>query len=144
MKTIDEINEKIKKGSVVVATADEMIAIVREKGAKKASASVDVVTTGTFAPMCSSGVFLNLGHSRPKINFSRVWLNDVQAYSGIAAVDVYLGATQLKDGDPDNRVFPGAFKYGGGHVIEDLAAGRTVKLRAEAPVSLKVRVEEAT
>ena len=132
MKTIAEINEKISKGSVVVATAEEMIGIVREKGAKKAAARVDVVTTGTFAPMCSSGVFLNLGHSRPKMKFSRAWLNDVPAYSGIAAVDVYLGATGLPEGDPENKVFPGAFRYGGGHVIEDIAAGKTVRFRAES------------
>ncbi len=132
MKTIAEINEKISRGSVVVATAEEMIGIVREKGAKKAAAHVDVVTTGTFAPMCSSGVFLNLGQSRPRMKFSRAWLNNVPAYCGIAAVDVYLGATELPEGDPENMVFPGPFKYGGGHVIEDIAAGRTVRLRAES------------
>ncbi len=132
MKTIAEINEKISRGSVVVATAEEMIGIVREKGPKKAAAHVDVVTTGTFAPMCSSGVFLNLGQSRPRMKFSRAWLNDVPAYCGIAAVDVYLGATKLPEGDPENMVFPGPFKYGGGHVIEDIAAGRTVRLRAES------------
>lgn len=132
MKTIDEINEKIRKGSVAVATAEEMIGIVREKGAKKAAARVDVVTTGTFAPMCSSGVFLNLGHSRPKIKFSRVWLDNVPAYAGIAAVDVYLGATELDEGDPENKVFPGTFRRGGGHVIEALAAGKSVRLRGES------------
>lgn len=132
MKTIKEINEKIRKGSVVVATAEEMIGIVREKGSRKAAAAVDVVTTGTFAPMCSSGVFLNLGHSKPKINFSRAWINNVPVYSGIAAVDVYLGATQLPEEDPENKVFPGAFRYGGGHVIEDIVSGRSVRLRAQS------------
>jgi L-aspartate semialdehyde sulfurtransferase len=132
LKTVAEINEKIKKGSVVVATAEEMTGIVREKGAKKAADKVDVVTTGTFAPMCSSGVFLNLGHSKPKMKFSKLWLNDVPAYCGIAAVDVYLGATELREGDPENKVFPGAFKYGGGHVIEDIAAGKNVRIRAES------------
>ncbi len=131
-KTYDEINEKIAKGAVAVATAEEMIGIVREKGHKKAAAEVDVVTTGTFAPMCSSGVFLNLGHSKPKIKFQKVRINDVSAYCGLAAVDVYLGATELAEDDPDNKVFPGSFKYGGGHVIEDLAAGRTVRLRGSA------------
>ena len=32
-KTIDEINERIKKGKVVVITADEMVDIVKKKGA---------------------------------------------------------------------------------------------------------------
>ena len=35
MKTIAEINEKIKKGQAVVATAEEIIDIVKEKGSRK-------------------------------------------------------------------------------------------------------------
>jgi uncharacterized protein (DUF39 family) len=31
-----------------------------------------------------------------------------------------------------NKVYPGEFKYGGGHVIQDLVAGKTVHLQAEA------------
>jgi uncharacterized protein (DUF39 family) len=36
-KTIAEINEKIKKGDVVVVTAEEIIDIVDKKGVKKAA-----------------------------------------------------------------------------------------------------------
>jgi len=61
-KTIEEINEKIKKGEVVVVNAEEMIEIVEKEGPKKASEKVDVVTTGTFGPMCSSGMYINIGH----------------------------------------------------------------------------------
>lgn len=131
-KSYDEINEKIKKGKAVVVTADEMPAIVRKEGVKKAFEKVDVVTTGTFGVMCSSGAFLNFGHTKPRIRANRIWLNDVEAYGGIAAVDCYLGATQVKEGDPLNAVYPGSFPYGGGHVIEDLIAGRHVKLRAKS------------
>jgi len=52
VKTISEINDKIRCGSVVVVTAEEIIGITREKGIKKAAREVDVVTTGTFSPMC--------------------------------------------------------------------------------------------
>ena len=131
-KTFAQINKKIAGGEAVVVTAEEMIEIVENKGIKKASQEVDVVTTGTFGPMCSSGVFLSLGHSKPKIKFNKVLLNSVPAYAGLAAVDVYLGATELAEDDPDNRVFPGAFRYGGGHVIEDLVAGKSIKLRGFA------------
>jgi len=88
---------------------------------------VDVVTTGTFGPMCSSGMFLNLGHSKPRIKDRRgvCCLNDVPCYTGLAAVDVYIGATALPEEDPRNQVYPGEFKYGGGHVIEDFVGGRT-------------------
>ena len=129
-KTYKEINEKILKGKAVVLTAEEMIQVVEEKGAEKAAREVDVVTTGTFGPMCSSGAFLNFGHSNPRIRAHRSWLNNVPAYSGIAAVDMYLGATELPEEDPQNKVFPGTFRYGGAHVIHDLVAGKNVELRA--------------
>lgn len=130
VKTYDEINARIKSGEAVVVTAEEMIDIVRDKGPEDAARHVDVVTTGTFSPMCSSGVFLNFGHSQPTLKASKVWLNNVAAYAGIAAVDVYLGAAELSEDDPLNKVFPGEFLYGGGHVIEDLVAGKKILLKA--------------
>ena len=52
-KTYKEINEKIKSGKVVVVTAEEIIDIVKDQGPVNAAKHVDIVTTGTFAPMCS-------------------------------------------------------------------------------------------
>lgn len=134
MKTIKEINEKIKNGQVVAVTADEVIDLVAKKGVKKAAQEVDVVTTGTFGPMCSSGAYFNIGHSRPRIKIGggTCKLNDVPAYTGFAAVDIYLGATALPDDDPRNKVYPGEFKYGGAHVIQELVAGKDVRLEAQA------------
>ncbi len=131
-RTIQDINRRIQSGKVVVVTADEMVSIVRSKGPEKAARDVDVVTTGTFAPMCSSGVFFNFGPVRPAIKAAKIWLNNVPAYGGLAAVDGYIGATEPAEDDPLNRIHPGQFKYGGGHVIEDLVAGRKVRLRATA------------
>ncbi|MFW6125809.1 MAG: homocysteine biosynthesis protein [Chloroflexota bacterium] len=129
-KTVAEINERISKGQAVVVTAEEVIGLVDEKGVEKVARDVDVVTTGTFGPMCSSGVFLNFGHAKPRIKIGggRAYLNDVPVYTGIAAVDVFLGATAVPDDDPRNRVHPGPFNYGGGHVIEELVAGRDIRL----------------
>ena len=133
-KTIEEINEKIRTGKAVVFTAEEIIGVVKEHGLKKAAAMVDVVTTGTFGPMCSSGAYFNIGHSKPRIKLGggKVSLNDVPAYAGFAAVDVMIGANALPDDDPRNRFHPGEFNYGGGHVIEELVAGRDIKLVASA------------
>jgi uncharacterized protein (DUF39 family) len=133
-KTIAEINQKIKEGRAVVVTAEEMIDIVRQRGKARAAQEVDVVTTGTFGPMCSSGAYLNIGHSRPRIKLGggRVYLNGVPAYAGFAAVDLFIGADALPDDDPRNRAYPGEFNYGGGHVIEELVAGRDVRLAAAA------------
>ena len=130
IRTIEEINEKIKNGKVVVVTAEELIDLVEKDGIEKTAKKVDVVTTGTFGPMCSSGLFVNVGHTKPKIKIQKAWLNGVEAYAGLAAVDLYIGATQIPDDDPANKVFPGEFKYGGGHVIHDLVAGKDVHLEA--------------
>jgi uncharacterized protein (DUF39 family) len=134
MKTIAQINEKIKNGEVVVVTAEEIIDIVDDKGLEKAAQEVDIVTTGTFGPMCSSGAYFNIGHSKPRIKLGggACTLNDVPAYTGFAAVDIYLGATALPIYDPQNKVYPGEFKYGGGHVIQEIVAGKDVILKADA------------
>lgn len=133
-KTIAEINEKIRKGQAVVVTAEEVIGIVEKKGLEKAAREIDVVTTATFGPMCSSGAYLNVGHSKPRIKLGggTVYLNDVPAYTGFAAVDIFLGATAMPDNDPKNRVHPGDFNYGGGHVIEELVAGKDIRFIATA------------
>src|SRR4030042_1597953 len=81
-KTIAEINEKIKKGQAVVVTADEMIDIAKKKGISQAAKEVDVVTTGTFGPMGSSGAYFNVGHTKPRVKLGggRVSLKNVPAY----------------------------------------------------------------
>ena len=135
LRTIAEINDKIRSGSVVVVTAEEIIGIAREKGIKKAAREVDVVTTGTFSPMCSSGAFFNIKQPKEKMKLGGGWitLNGVPAYAGLAAADIYLGATAISDGDPRNKNGrPGKFRYGGAHVIEDLVSGKKVVLSAGA------------
>ena len=123
-KSIDQINERIRDGTAHVVTAEEMPAIVAELGEEGALREVDVVTTGTFGAMCSSGAFLNFGHAEPPIRMERIWLNNVEAYGGLAAVDTYIGATQQSDTREE--------QYGGAHVIEDLVAGKSVELRASS------------
>ena len=122
-KTYEEINDRISKGKAVVYTAEEVIDLVREKGAEKAAEEVDVVTTGTFGAMCSSGAFLNFGHSDPPIRMTNILMNGVEAYGGLAAVDTYIGATSKAEGRG----------YGGAHVIEDLIAGKKIHLHAWGP-----------
>ena len=133
-KTIEEINEKIRKGKAVVFTAEEIIEYTAQHGVKKATQDVDVVTTGTFGPMCSSGAYFNVGHTKPRIKMGggKVYLNDIPVYTGFAAVDLFLGATAMADDDPRNKVFPGKFSYGGAYVIEELVAGQDVRLTATA------------
>lgn len=124
-KSYEEINEKIRKGTAVVVTAEEVISIAEEKGIQDAAKYVDVVTTGTFGPMCSSGAFINFGHSDPPIRMTKILLNNVNAYGGLAAVDSYIGATE-----PSQDL---GIEYGGAHVICDLIDGKPVHLKAYSP-----------
>jgi L-aspartate semialdehyde sulfurtransferase len=129
MKTIDEINDKISRNQAVVWTVDEVKTKVAELGIAKIAELVDVITTGSFEPMESSGAILNLGHTDPPIKIRSCTLDGVPAYAGFGAVDLYLGATQLVDytseiGDEDRK------ERGGAHVIADLVAGKTINLRA--------------
>jgi uncharacterized protein (DUF39 family) len=122
MKTIKEINEKLKKGKAVVLTASEVKKLADEKKPSEIAAKVDIVTTATFGPMCSSGVFLNLGHTQPPLKMQKVFLDGVPAYGGIAAVDVYLGATEQSIDNP---------RLGGAHIIHKLVKGLPVEIIAE-------------
>jgi len=124
LRTIEEINEKIKRNDAVVLTADEMVKLVERDGVKIAAKEVDVVTTGTFGAMCSSGAVINLGHADPPIKIQKAWLNDVEVCHPGAAVDLYIGATMMSEVE--------LFEYGGGHVIEDLIREKEVELRAIA------------
>ena len=124
IRSFDEINEKIRSGKVTVVTAEEVVGMVKEQGVKAAFEKVDVVTTATFGAMCSSGAFLNFGHADPPIRMGKIWLNDVPASGGLAAVDTYIGATEPSDKK--------GIAYGGAHVIEDLIAGCKVRLHAES------------
>ena len=120
-KTIAQINEKIKKGTVVVVTAEAFTAMAKEQDIAKLAEEVDIVTTATFGPMCSSGAIMNFGHWSPGIRMEEITLNGVNAYEGLAAVDTYLGATSESKYDPT---------YGGATVIEELIAGKDVRLHA--------------
>jgi uncharacterized protein (DUF39 family) len=145
MRSIAEINDKIQRQKAVVRTVEEVKAQVAEVGVTQTAQEVDVVTTGTFEPMESSGAILNLGQTDPPIKIRQCWLDGVLAYAGFGAVDLYLGASQaveysgiaemseaeeLREGS-DMRLR----QRGGGHVIEELIAGHSIHLRAVGQVT---------
>jgi L-aspartate semialdehyde sulfurtransferase len=128
-RTLEEINDKISRKKAIVWTVEELKARVLETSIMQATKEVDVITTGTFEPMESSGAIINLGHSDPPIKIRQCWLDGVLAYSGFGAVDLYLGATQIVEENDETK------ERGGGHVIEDLIAGKTVHLMAIGQVT---------
>lgn len=120
-KTWGDISAAIEGGTALVLTADEFKELAKTADPEELCRTVDVVTVATFAPMCSSGVFINFGHGTPPIRMEELSLNGVPAYGGVAAVDAYLGAT---------AELPGDSGYGGAHVIEALIRGERVQLKA--------------
>ncbi len=124
LRSYDQINAKIQRGDAVVMAADDFAEYVKTHGLEKSAKDVDVVTSGTFGAMCSSGAFLNFGHSDPPIKMLHCWMNDVPVYRGLAAVDAYIGATAMSEKQ--------GFEYGGGHLIEDLVGHKQIELRADA------------
>lgn len=145
MRSIAEINDKIQRKQAVVRTVEEVKAQVAEVGVTQTAKEVDVITTGTFEPMESSGAILNLGQTDPPIKIRQCWIDGVLAYAGFGAVDLYLGASQASEysgtaelNDAEDRregVDARARQRGGGHVIEELIAGHSVPLRAVGQVT---------
>lgn len=131
-KSIHEINRRIEAGKAVVLTADEVYDYVEKQGLEKAAREVDVVSTATFGPMCSSGLFINTGQTKPKIRITEAQLDGVPAYAGLAAADLFLGATEIRANDSANMDYPGEFRFGGAHVIEKLLRGEAVTLSARS------------
>lgn len=131
MRTIDDINDKIRRGKATVWTITEAKAYIAEMGTAQATKTVDVITTGTFEPMEGSGAMINLGHTDPPIKIVECHLDGVLAYAGFGAVDLYIGAgqpaTSNRDSDSEER--------GGGHVIADLIADKPVSLAATGQVT---------
>ncbi len=122
-KTIPLINEKIASRSAVVMTLLELSKQVEAVGLEQAAQEVDVVTTGTFAPIESVGAFINLGHTDPPLRIRSCWIDGVPAYGGMGAVDLFLGATQEGEREDQTGV------YGGAHVIAKLIGGETLPFR---------------
>ena len=127
-RTLDAINERIRHQTVIVDTAEAFKARAAEVGVAQAFEAVDIVTTGTFEPMESSGAMLNLGHTDPPIKIRDCRIDGVPAYAGFGAVDLYIGAGQAAEHSPNDS---GPLRErGGGHVIADLIAGKALSLQA--------------
>lgn len=127
-KTIDEINEKIRKGEVVVYTAHELKKLIRE-GERITPSTVDVVTTGTCGLMSGTASILTIPVAE-KGTFAKaqsLWMNGVPAIPGpcpnenLGIVDAVLYGTSYANP-----------RYGGGHVLRDLVEGKEIEIRVEA------------
>lgn len=142
MRTLEEINQKITNRSAIVWTVEELKIRLKEISVREAFDQVDILCSGTFEPMESSGAMINLGHTDPPMKIRQCWLNGVSAYAGFGAVDLYLGATAAADLNSSGENLEAQKKLGktisqrgGGHVIEDLIAGKQVRIKALGQVT---------
>ena len=128
MKTINEIEEKIRNGSAVVYTAAEFKRLIRE-GAEVTAADVDVVTTGTWGVMSGTAAILSVPVAKPGTfeRAERIWANGVPCMPGpcpnerLGIVDMIVSGT----------AHAGA-GYGGGHLFRDIVEGRGIEVVVEA------------
>ncbi len=128
MKTIAEINRKIKDGDVTVLTAKELCDAVRS-GKSVSVEDVDVVTTATRGIMSGTLAILSFPVADPGV-FSRaeqVFLNGVPANAGpcpnehLGIIDLVVHGTAERDA-----------RYGGGHLFHDLISGAGIEVAVKA------------
>ncbi len=128
MKTLAEIDERIRNGTAVVYTAAEFKRLVRE-GAEVKAAEVDVVTTGTCGVMSGTAAILSVPVAAPGTfeRAERAWLNGVPCMPG-PCPNEHLG---LLDVIVSGTAHAGA-GYGGGHLFRDIVEGREIEVVVEA------------
>ena len=80
-RTINEINQKIKKGKATVLTAEEISNLVRE-GETPQFNDVDVVTTGTCGVMSGTAAIFHIKVGEPDSfkNAGKITLNGVPGF----------------------------------------------------------------
>ena len=128
MKTMREIDEKIRNGSAVVYTAAEFKRLIHE-GAEISAEEVDVVTTGTSGVMSGTAAILSVPVAEPGTfeRAERAWLNGVPCMPGpcpnerLGLVDLIVSGTAHAGGG-----------YGGGHLFRDIVEGREIEVLVEA------------
>ncbi len=128
MKTIAEINRKIKDHDVTVLTAKELCDTIRS-GKSVSVEDVDVVTTATRGIMSGTLAILSFPVADPGV-FSRaeqVFLNGVPANAGpcpnehLGIIDLVVHGTAERDA-----------RYGGGHLFHDLIRGAGIEVAVKA------------
>jgi putative methanogenesis marker 16 metalloprotein len=123
-RTIDQINRLLKQGKATVMTAAELSRALRA-GTTVGFKDVHVVTAATCGLMSGTYAVLSFPVCPPSrfTRAAKVHLNGVEAYPGpcpnerIGLIDAVVFATR------SSRSLPG---YGGGHLLQDLCAGKQV------------------
>ncbi|MHA1257658.1 MAG: homocysteine biosynthesis protein [Promethearchaeota archaeon] len=129
-RTLQEIKEKITKGTAVILTAQELIDSISE-GKRVNFEDVDVVTTATKGLMSGiMGVF-SFRLSPPKIlrKFTEVSINGIEGFPG-PCPNEYLGIVDLiVYGTAQSHTKE---EYCGGTLFRELVEGKSVEIIAKS------------
>ncbi len=129
--SIQEINERLKKGKAVIMTSAEFKKEVQQ-GHHFPVGEVDVVTCATRSVMSGTAAMFMVPVSGPGV-FTRaanIWLNGVQGKPGpapnerLGVVDVLIHGTAHSKYDPHG--------YGGGHLFRDMVEGKEIHAEVES------------
>ncbi len=130
IRTIDEINKKIKDENATVLSAEEISRLISEGENPKAK-DVDVVTTGTCGIMSGTAAVLHVPVSDPGLfkKARKISLNGVPGFPGpcpnewLGFVDLIVyGTSHSTEND----------KYGGGFLFKDIVAGNDIEIEVES------------
>ncbi|MHA1277255.1 MAG: methanogenesis marker 16 metalloprotein [Candidatus Helarchaeota archaeon] len=129
-KTIEEINQKLVKGTAIVMTADELCNLIRN-GQEISIDDIDVVTTATRGLMSGTLALLSLKVSEPAVfkKAKKLYLNDIPCFVGpcpnewLGVIDAILYGTAHSVSKPE--------EYGGGHLFRDLIANEEIEVRVK-------------
>jgi L-aspartate semialdehyde sulfurtransferase len=130
IRTVEEINKKIKAGTANVLSAEEISKLIRNDETTKAE-DVDVVTTGTCGIMSGTAAVLHVPVSDPGAfkKAKKISLNGVPGFPGpcpnewLGSVDLVIYGTAHSMEDE---------KYGGGFLFKDIVAGNDIEVEVES------------
>jgi putative methanogenesis marker 16 metalloprotein len=129
VRSISDIQNRIRQGTAVVLTSQEVCDLARS-GEQAKLEEVDVVTTATRAVMSGTYALLSFPVARPGSfrRAERIWINGVPGYVG-PCPNENLGVVDLVVyGTDHSRDRPG---YGGGHLFRELAEGIPAQVEVE-------------
>ena len=130
IRSIEEINHKIKEGEATVLTAEEVTQMVKN-GETPQAEDVDVVTTGTCGIMSGTAALLHLKVGEPGSfkKAKKIYLNGVPGFPGpcpnewLGSVDLMIYGTAHSVND---------HQYGGGFLFKDMVAGKEIEIEVES------------
>jgi putative methanogenesis marker 16 metalloprotein len=130
IRSIEEINQKIKNGDATVLTAEEVSILVHEGNTPKAE-DVDVVTTGTCGIMSGTAAILHVPVSDPGAfkKAKKIILNGVPGSPG-PCPNEWLGSVDMIIYGTAHSIYD--HSYGGGFLFKDLVSGKEIEVEMES------------